>query len=284
MTRLLALALCLCLLGLAPASHAAEPWRLATWNLRLNVASDGPDAWPLRRAQVLALIRYHGWDVFGTQEGLPEQIADLETLEEFERVGVGRDDGAQRGEHAAIFIRRARFEVLRSGTFWLSETPEKPSKGWDGRCCHRIATWVALRDRQAPQSPPFYVFNTHFDHEGVVARRESAKLLLARRASLAGDAPSFVIGDFNAAPGSEPVQILLRELLDARATTRTPPYGPEGTFNGFRIDAPLPAAERIDHILHTRGIEVLKWGALTDSRQGRFPSDHLPVEALVRLP
>ncbi len=284
MTRLLPLLLCLCLLGVLPASHAAEPWRLATYNLRLNVASDGPNAWPQRREQVLALIRYHEWDVFGTQEGLPDQIRDLETIDGFERVGVGRDDGAQRGEHAAIFVRRARFDVLRSGTFWLSETPEQPSKGWDARCCHRIVTWVALRDRQAPGSAPFYVFNTHFDHEGVVARRESAKLLLARRAAIAGEAPTLVIGDFNAAPDSEPVQILRRELRDARETCRTPPYGPEGTFNGFHIDAPLPAQERIDHIFHTQGIEVLKWGALTDSRHGRYPSDHLPVQVLLRLP
>lgn len=284
MPQLLVLLLSLCLVGLSPDSHAAEPWRLATYNLRLNLASDGPNAWPQRREHVLALARYHEWDVFGTQEGLPEQIRDLETLAGFERIGVGRDDGAERGEHAAIFVRRARFEVLRSGTFWLSETPDQPSKGWDGRCCHRIVTWVALRDRQAPGSAPFYVFNTHFDHEGVVARRESAKLLLARRAAIAGGAPTLVIGDFNSAPDSEPVAILRRELLDARETSRTPPYGPAGTFNGFHIDAPLPARERIDHIFHTRGIDVLKWGALTDSYGGRYPSDHLPVEALLRLP
>lgn len=284
MPQLLAVLLSLCLLAAPHTGHAAEPWRLATFNLRLNVASDGIHAWPQRRAQVLALIRYHGWDVFGTQEGLPDQIADLETLPGFERVGVGRDDGAGRGEHAAIFIRRERFEVLRSGTFWLSETPDRPSKGWDGRCCHRIATWVALRDRLAPQAGPFYVFNTHFDHEGVVARRESARLLLKERARIAGDAPTLVIGDFNSGPDSEPVQILRAQLLDARDSSRTPPYGPEGTFNGFRIDAPLPAAERIDHIFHTRGIEVLSWAALTDSRQGRYPSDHLPVAVLLRLP
>jgi endonuclease/exonuclease/phosphatase family metal-dependent hydrolase len=283
MNRLLTLLACLGLLA-TPFAHAGEPWRLATYNLRLNLASDGVNAWPQRRAQVMALIRYHGWDVFGTQEGLPDQIADLEQLPGFERIGVGRDDGASRGEHAALFVRRERFEVLRSGTFWLSETPEKPSKGWDARCCHRIVTWAALRDRRAPEGGAFYVFNTHFDHEGVVARRESAKLLLTRRASIAGDAPTLVIGDFNSSPGSEPVQLLLGALLDARATSHTPPYGPEGTFNGFRIDAPLPARERIDHVFHTPGIEVLSWGALTDSREGRYPSDHLPVEVLLRLP
>lgn len=273
------LAACLCL---ASACQAGEPFRVATYNLRLNLASDGANAWPHRKAQVLAMVTYHGWDVFGTQEGLPEQIADLETLPGFTRVGVGRDDGASRGEHAAIFVRQQRFDVLRSGTFWLSETPQQPSKGWDARCCHRIATWVELRDWQDPQAGPFFVFNTHFDHEGVVARRESARLLLAERSRIAGTAPSLVIGDFNSPPQSEPVQILLRELRDARASSLTPPYGPEGTFNGFRIDAPLPEQERIDHVFHSADFEVLKWGALTDSRQGRFPSDHLPVEVLLR--
>lgn len=273
------------LLALQPA-RAAEPFKVASFNLRLNLASDGADAWPHRRAQVLAMAQYHDWDLIGTQEGLPEQIADLETLPGFTRVGVGRDDGAQRGEHAAVFIRTARFEVLRSGTFWLSETPERPSKGWDGRCCNRIATWVELRDKKAGRGDGgrLFLFNTHFDHEGVVARRESARLLLARWQALAGAAPTLVIGDFNSSPGSEPVQILSQELLDARATSRTPPYGPAGTFQAFKIDAPLAEQERIDHIFHTRGIEVLKWGALTDSLRGRFPSDHLPVEALVKLP
>ncbi|MFG6468370.1 endonuclease/exonuclease/phosphatase family protein [Roseateles sp. BYS87W] len=269
----------------ATAGHAGEPLKVATFNLRLNLASDGADAWPHRKAHVLAMARYHGWDILGTQEGLPDQIADLEQLEGFTRVGVGRDDGASRGEHAAIFVRHTRFEVKRSGTFWLSETPERPSKGWDGRCCHRIATWVELRDKQAPASAgSFYVFNTHFDHEGVVARRESARLLLSRWQALAGTAPTLVIGDFNSSPGSEPVRLLEAALLNARDTTRTPPYGPEGTFQAFRIDAPLPAQERIDHIFHTPGIEVLQWGALTDSLRGRWPSDHLPVEVRVTLP
>lgn len=263
-------------------ARAGEPLRVATFNLRLNLASDGPNAWPHRRAHVLAMARHHGWDILGTQEALPDQVADLEQLTGFTRVGVGRDDGAGQGEHAAIFVRQARFEILRSGTFWLSETPERPSRGWDGRCCHRIATWVELRDRQDARR--FFVFNTHFDHEGVVARRESARLLLARWKALAGDAPTLVIGDFNSSPGSEPLQLLSAELQDARASSRTPPYGPAGTFQGFRIDAPLAEQDRIDHVFHTRGIQVLSWAALTDSMRGRFPSDHLPVEVRVRLP
>ncbi|MDR7273036.1 endonuclease/exonuclease/phosphatase family metal-dependent hydrolase [Pelomonas saccharophila] len=277
------LAAALLLLTTATA-RAGEALRVATFNLRLNLASDAPNDWPHRKALVKALIQYHDWDLFGTQEALPEQVADLEQLPGYRRVGVGRDDGAGRGEHAAVFIRTSRLELLRQGTFWLSETPERPSKGWDARCCNRIVTWAELRDRQAPQAGSFFLFNTHFDHEGVVARRESARLLLSRWKALAGDAPALVIGDFNAAPGSEPVQLLRAALRDARDSSRTPPYGPEGTFQGFRIDAPLAEQDRIDHIFHTPGIEVLKWAALTDSRQGRFPSDHLPVQAVVRLP
>lgn len=272
------------LLMTAATARAGEPLRVATYNLRLALASDAPNNWSNRRAQVMALIQYHDWDLFGTQEALPEQVADLERLPGYLRVGVGRDDGAGRGEHAAVFIRSARLALLRQGTFWLSETPDRPSKGWDGRCCNRIVTWVELRDRQAPEGGSFYLFNTHFDHEGVVARRESARLLLSRWQALAGSAPTLVMGDFNAAPGSEPVQLLRAALQDARDTSLTPPYGPEGSFQGFRIDAPLTTQDRIDHIFHTPGIKVLKWAVLTDSRQGRFPSDHLPVQALVRLP
>lgn len=272
----------LLLLAAALAAHAGEPLRVASYNLRLNVTSDGPNAWPHRKALVQALIRREGWDLFGTQEGLPDQIADLERMDEFQRIGVGRDDGASGGEHAAIFLRRARFEVLRHGDFWLSETPDRPSKGWDGRCCKRMATWVELRDRVAPQAGSFFVFNTHFDHEGQVARRESARLLLARVAVLAGTAPTLVLGDFNSTPDSEPIQILGQVLSDARRSSRTPPLGPQDTFNDFRVD--VLAHDRIDYVFHTADVEVLGYAVLEESVKGRLASDHHPVVVVVRLP
>lgn len=273
----------LVLAALSLPGWCGEPFRLATYNLRLNTPSDGPNAWPHRKDRVLALARFHDWDVFGTQEALPDQIADMEeALEGFARIGVGRDDGAAQGEHAAIFVRRSRFEILRQGHFWLSETPERPSKGWDARCCHRIASWVELRDRRNPAAGSFYVFNAHFDHEGTVARRESARLMLSRWRELAGPAPSLLIGDFNSTPDSEPITLLASSLLDARQSSQTPPYGPVGTFNGFRIDAPMD--QRIDYVFHTPGIQVLKYGVLSDSERGRFPSDHHPVVVTLRLP
>lgn len=264
----------------APVQGAPAPsFQIATYNLRLNLAADGANAWPRRAEAVKALIRYHEFDVFGTQEGLPEQIDELAGMEEFAHVGVGRDDGKRAGEHSAIFYRKARFEALSHGDFWLSETPDRPSKGWDARCCNRLASWVQLRDRETQRR--FFVFSVHFDHEGQVARRESARLLLHKASEIAGTAPLFCLGDFNSTPETEQIQRMQAALRDAYLVSQTPPYGPVGTFNDFRIDAPMTA--RIDYLFLSPGITVLKYGVLSDSLAGRFPSDHHPVLLRVRL-
>lgn len=274
-----------CLLGLllvwamAAPALAAGSFNIATYNLRLNLASDGPNAWPQRSAALKALIRYHEFDVFGTQEGLPEQIDELGAMAEFTHVGVGRDDGKRAGEHAAIFYRKARFEALKNGDFWLSQTPDLPSKGWDARCCNRLASWVLLRDRETGKR--FYVFSVHFDHEGVVARKESAKLLLSKIAEIAGELPVFCVGDFNSTPDTEQIQRMQAALGDAFVVSRSPPYGPVGTFNAFKIDAPMQ--DRIDYVFVSAGIQILKYGVLSDSVAGRFPSDHHPVLVRARL-
>lgn len=260
---------------------AAEPLEIdiATYNLRYDTAQDGPNAWSHRRDAVKALIRYHEFDVFGTQEGLAHQLADLDVLPEYARVGVGRDDGKQAGEFVAIFYRKDRFRALRRGNFWLSETPDRPSRGWDGKCCNRIVSWVELEPLQG--APSFFVFATHFDHEGVIARRESAKLLVRKIGEIAHDRPVICIGDFNTTPDSEPIDIMRRALRDARESSRTPPYGPVGTFNGFRWDALLE--QRIDYIFVSRQIRVLRYATISDSLDGRYPSDHLPVVARIAL-
>lgn len=137
-------------LGAGPvrAANAPSPINIATYNLRLNVASDGPNAWPLRRDAVRAQIRFHEFDIVGTQEALPDQIDDLAAMPGFAFVGVGRDDVKRAGEHSAIFYRSTRFDVEAHGDFWLSQTPDKPSKGWDAKCCNRIATWAKFHDRE----------------------------------------------------------------------------------------------------------------------------------------
>lgn len=260
-------------------AHAQHPSAInvATYNLRLNIAVDGDNAWPNRKEHVKALIRYHEWDLFGTQEGLPDQIDDLAVMGDFGYVGVGRDDGKRAGEFAAIFYRKNRFVVERNGDFWLSETPDVPSKGWDGRCCNRLATWAILRDKKTKKR--FFVISAHFDHEGVIARRNSAHLMVKKIRAIAGKLPVLCLGDFNDTPESEPLQIFLKDFSDARAISKTQPYGPDGTFNNFKLDAIM--TRRIDYILVNSRISVLKHATLTDSYAARWPSDHWPVVAKI---
>jgi len=271
---------CFCAAQLAFAAGASPEINIATYNLRLNTASDGANAWPHRVDAVKALIRYHEFDIVGTQEGLPEQVADLDAMPGFAHVGVGRDDGKDAGEHSAIYYRTARFEVEKHGDYWLSETPDRPSKGWDAKCCNRIASWAKFHDRVNGRR--FFVFNVHFDHQGEVARRESAKLMLRKMREIAGNSTAICIGDFNSTPETEQIQTMKTALRDAREVSAEPAYGPQGTFEDFKLDSKLP--ERIDYIFVGRGVEVLKYAALTDSVEARFPSDHLPVAARVRLP
>lgn len=268
------------LLLLTPFAFAQVDFNVATYNLRYDNPKDGKNVWTARRDAMRALVRYHGFDLWGTQEGLENQLADLDTLNEYARVGVGRDDGKQAGEHSAIFYRRERFALEDHGDFWLSSTPDKPSMGWDARCCKRLVTWAKLRDK--PSGQVFVVLNAHFDHEGVVARRESARLLVERSRALAGKLPLIVLGDFNSTPDSEVVTTISAALRDARAISQTPAYGPLETFNDFDISK--PAQERIDYVFLSPQWQVLRYAVLTDSVGARYPSDHFPVVARLRLP
>jgi endonuclease/exonuclease/phosphatase family metal-dependent hydrolase len=250
-----------------------KPLNVATYNLRFNNPNDGVNAWPNRKEQVKALIRYHEFDLFGTQEGLIGQLNDLAEMDEYAFVGAGRDDGKQAGEHSAIFYRKDRFKLLENGDFWLNETPEKPGKGWDATCCNRICSWAKFRDLGSKKD--FYFFSVHFDHQGVQARIESGKLMVEKITEITGAAPVICVGDFNSTPETEQIQTMKSLLRDSHEITRMAPYGPEGTFNSFNYNAPMK--NRIDYIFVSDQIDVLKYGVLTDSYDQKFPSDHLPV-------
>jgi endonuclease/exonuclease/phosphatase family metal-dependent hydrolase len=250
-----------------------KPLNVATYNLRFNNPNDGVNAWPNRKEQVKALIRYHEFDLFGTQEGLIGQLNDLAEMNEYAFVGAGRDDGKQAGEHSAIFYRKDCFKLLENGDFWLSETPETPGKGWDATCCNRICSWAKFRDLGSKKD--FYFFSVHFDHQGVQARIESGKLMVEKITEIAGAAPVICVGDFNSTPETEQIQTMKSLLRDSHEITRMAPYGPEGTFNSFNYNAPMK--NRIDYIFVSDQIDVLKYGVLTDSYDQKFPSDHLPV-------
>ena len=246
---------------------------IATYNLRMNNPGDGVNAWPNRKEQVKKLIQFHEFDIFGTQEGFIGQLNDLTEMSEYAFIGSGRDDGKQAGEHSAILYRKDRFKLLENGDFWLSETPEKPGKGWDATCCNRICSWAKFRDMETKKD--FYFFSVHFDHQGVKARIESGKLMVQKIAEIAGAAPVVCVGDFNSTPETEQIKTMKSLLHDSYEVTAMAPYGPVGTFNSFNYNAPMK--NRIDYIFVSDQIKVLKYGVLTDSYDQKFPSDHQPV-------
>jgi endonuclease/exonuclease/phosphatase family metal-dependent hydrolase len=248
---------------------------IATYNLRMDTQNDGINSWGNRKENVNALIRYHDFDIFGTQEGFRHQLEDIAKMREYKFTGGGRDDGKKAGEHSAIFYKKDRFKLLDSGDFWLSETPDVPGKGWDATCCNRIVSWAKFRDVLARRE--FFVFNAHFDHRGVVARKESGKLIVERIRQIAGEAPVVLTGDFNSLPDTEQIHTIGTLLKDSRVITQSPAYGPEGTFNSFDWDAPLD--RRIDYVFVSNHFDVLKYGVLTDALHKRYPSDHQPVVA-----
>jgi endonuclease/exonuclease/phosphatase family metal-dependent hydrolase len=273
MKRILAYLILVCCLSQTAFAQKNSSINVASYNLRYNNQGDGVNAWPNRKEDVKALIRFHEFDIFGVQETLAGQLKDVAELTEFAYFGKGRDDGKEGGEHSAIFYRKDRFKLLQSGDFWLSETPEKPGKGWDATCCNRIATWGKFTDLMTKKN--FYFFNVHFDHQGVEARKQSGILMVKKMKEIAGNTTTFLTGDFNSTPDTEQIKVIQTLLNDAHEVTKQPPYGPEGTFNAFKFDAPMKT--RIDYIFTSKNIDVLKYGVLTDSKDQRYPSDHQPV-------
>jgi len=264
---------------LAGAASAAEPQslRLMTYNIRLDLASDGVNAWANRKQWVAAQVLWLHPDIFGMQEVLPNQKADLAAeLPQYRLFGGGRDDGKEKGEASPIGFDKGRFDLLEGGMFWLSPTPAVPSKGWDA-AYPRIVTWVRLRMRSSRQV--VLAVNTHWDHIGVVARQQSATQMLswveanARRCEKV-----LVFGDFNSEIDSEQMQTMKQgrlALREARAISKSPPFGPMGTFNEFKT-APT-GTKAIDHVLLGDRIDVARYAVFSQSIDGRVPSDHFPV-------
>ncbi len=248
---------------------------VASFNLRQDNSGDGENVWANRKEMVKGLICFHELDILGVQEAFKHMLEGVCELNEYAYTGVGRDDGKDAGEHSAILYKTSRFELLQQGEFWFSETPESPSKGWDATCCNRLCSWGKFKDKQSEKR--FFFFNVHYDHQGKKARLESSKLLISKIKEITKGASFFCTGDFNAIPESEPMQILYNDknMYDAYQISAQPPYGPVGTFQGFKIQTSEKG--RIDYIFVSKDIEVLKYGVLTDMNDNRFPSDHFPV-------
>lgn len=256
----------------------AQTMHIATYNLRFDNPRDSGNLWKDRSPVLFELIRFHEFDIFGTQEGLKHQLDDIsKALPGYVWYGVARDDGKEKGEYTAIFYRKDKFKMLKGGNFWLSPTPDKPGPGWDANL-NRICTWMQLQDLKTNKK--FFLFNTHFDHQGMEARRQSAKLILDKIKSIAGNEPVILTGDFNGDHTTEWYQSLANssQLADTYGMVRHP-YAPTGSFNAFGHN--LHHKSIIDHIFVTKQFKVKKWGVLTDSYEGKFPSDHFPVLTIV---
>ncbi|WP_316772100.1 endonuclease/exonuclease/phosphatase family protein [Pedobacter frigiditerrae] len=265
-------------LSISTATNAQknQPINIMSYNIRLNVKSDGINAWPNRKDNVKALVKFYDADILCVQEALPDQFDDLLTNSDFDVVGVGRDDGKRKGEFSAIYFNKNRFTKKDGGTFWLSLTPDVPSKGWDA-ALNRICSWVKLYDKSNKKE--FIVFNTHYDHVGVQARIESAKLIKQKIQEIAPKLPVVFTGDLNVTPETEAIATIKSFLIDTKEITVEPPYGPTGTFNSFKWDSPLK--DKIDYIFVNKAFKVQKFAVLSDSKDQRYYSDHLPV--FVRL-
>ena len=256
-----------------------------TFNIRNANPGDGPNYWGKRREWVAEFIGEQSPDVLGMQEVLKKQLDFLERrLTDYEWYGVGRDDGKMAGEYSPIFYKKARFTRLDQGTFWLSTEPDKiGSRSWDAAIT-RICTWVQLRDRETDRQ--IFVFNTHFDHRGEVARQESALLIRKRISESAKQLPWVLLGDFNTLPGGEVYQRLTRkqaglvDTLDSYDAPQVKRKGPDSTWCGFKEVRP---GQRIDYIFVPSKAQVLELEVVVEQRDGRFPSDHLPVVSTIRM-
>lgn len=253
----------------------AQELTVASFNIRLKTASDTGNLWDDRKQAVTNLIKFHEFEIFGIQEGFYEQVQDMKSqLPGFEYIGVGRDDGARKGEHSAVFYNAQRFKLIKDGTFWLSATDtQKPNKGWDA-ALPRICTWGVFEDNENGKT--FIFMNTHFDHVGVEARRESAKLILEKAKELAAGLPIILTGDFNVDETNEAYFTLSKSgiVRDTHELAEVV-YEPNSSFNAWGKG--LKPKQRIDHIFITEPFRVHKYGILTDTYMGKFPSDHFPV-------
>lgn len=253
----------------------AQNLKLMTYNIRLDLESDGENKWSNRKDFWTSQVAFYEPDIFGIQEALPNQVTDIASaLPEYSYVGIGRD-GIGKGESSNIFFKKERFELLSENTFWLSKTPEKISKGWDA-ALNRVCTYALFKDKKTKKT--FWIFNTHFDHIGELARTNSIQLILSKIKSLnTKNYPAFLMGDFNSEPSEERILNLKKEMLDSHDISIEKPFGPMGTFNAFQYYQ--PATKRIDYIFLSKKnlFKVIKYAVLNNPKELKFPSDHFPV-------
>lgn len=269
------LVLSFCLLCFTPHSFSQE-FGVMTYNIKYDNVNDTVNNWNDRKTAMVALLKKQNPKFIGMQEVLHRQLMYLDNaLENYTYIGVGRDDGKKKGEYSPILYNPNTFKLLQSNTFWLSKTPNKISVGWDASM-ERICTYGLFEDTASKLK--IWVFNTHFDHIGIEARKNSAILILEKIAALnTADFPVVLMGDFNLTPIEKPIRLLENKLKDALKISQTPLEGPKGTFNGFGVNAPME--KRIDYIF-TKGLAADRYQHINERLpNGKHISDHLPVSS-----
>jgi endonuclease/exonuclease/phosphatase family metal-dependent hydrolase len=267
-------------LGLAVAAQAAaqQPLDVMSFNIRYGTANDGENRWEARREQLFALLKAENPDVVGLQEALHFQIDEiLAAVPGYRMVGVGRTDGGQGGEYVAILYRASRLSVRQTNTFWLSDTPDVVRSNTWGAALERICTWALFDDKLGT---PFYLYNLHMDHISQPAREKSAALVLDRIAARTPALPVVVTGDFNTGESNPVTKAMLGRFRDTYRVLH-PDATEVGTANQFKPG--MTTGEKIDYVFVEPGTEVLSAEIVRTAANGRYPSDHFPVTARVRL-
>ncbi|MEY2792081.1 MAG: hypothetical protein RJA76_73 [Bacteroidota bacterium] len=255
-----------------------------TFNIRMDTKDDGINQWSNRKERCADLVKFHKVDILGMQEAFVHQIKDMEKqLPNYKWFGKGRDDGKEAGEFSPIMYDSKKFKLIKQATFWLSDSCEKVGFGWDA-ACRRVVTWGKFQELKTKKI--FYVFNTHFDHLGKIARRESAKLVLKKIQEIGKNYACILLGDFNATPEDEPIQILVdpnnpNRMIDAEKVSQNGHYGPYSSFNGFKEEQ---KGRHIDYIFVKNGPKVLQHATHAETWNNLYPSDHFPVSALILVP
>ena len=255
--------------------------KVMSYNIRLDVKSDGENWWEKRKDKVAGLVNYYEADFVGLQEVVHNQLLYLkDSLTGYNFIGVGRDDGKEAGEYSCIFYKKDKYSVVEQSTFWLSPTPDVPSKGWDA-ALNRVCTYGLFKNNKTKKL--VWVFNTHFDHMGNLARLESAKLIIKKIHELnTKNYPVIVSGDFNSKPEDGPSQYMMANMQNSRSISKLV-YGAPDTWNGFKFNEKPNGC--IDYIFVSKDdrISVLKFATITDSYDMKYPSDHFPVLATINI-
>ena len=244
-----------------------------TYNIKYDNKNDTLNHWDKRKHTLVKLINHYGPSFLGTQEGLLHQIEYMDmALIDYDFVGVARKDGKKKGEYSALFYNKLQFSPIKSGTFWLSSSPDEPSVGWDA-ALERICSYGLFEEKRTYKK--IWVFNTHFDHVGKNARENSVALILKKIKQLnTQNYPVLLIGDFNLQPNETPIIHLMTQMDDGLKNSKSPFYGPSGTYNGFQNK---PITRRIDYVF-SKGVSVISYEHIDDRlASNRHISDHLPV-------